>query len=91
MRPVTDTYHGVKVVDPYRWLETDEDPEVKAWSDAENAYARSVPRPAAERRGDSRAGHRDHVGQVAELRQRDVPRRPVLCHQDRSRPSSSRC
>jgi prolyl oligopeptidase len=42
VRPVTDTYHGVQVVDPYRWLEKDADPEVKAWSDAENAYARSV-------------------------------------------------
>lgn len=41
-RPVTDTYHGVDVVDPYRWLEQDADPEVKAWSDAENAYARSI-------------------------------------------------
>ena len=42
VRPVTDTYHGVKVVDPYRWLEKDRDPEVKAWSDAENDYARSI-------------------------------------------------
>ena len=40
VRPVTDTYHGVKVVDPYRWLETDKDSEVKSWSAAENAYAR---------------------------------------------------
>jgi prolyl oligopeptidase len=31
-RPVTDTYHGVKVTDDYRWLEKDADPEVKAWS-----------------------------------------------------------
>lgn len=42
VRPVTDTYHGVDVVDPYRWLEQDADPEVKAWSDAENAYARTI-------------------------------------------------
>ncbi|MGD9637311.1 MAG: prolyl oligopeptidase family protein, partial [Pirellulales bacterium] len=42
VRPVTDTYHGVDVVDPYRWLEKDADPEVKAWSDAENAFARSI-------------------------------------------------
>ncbi len=41
VRPVTDTYHGTKVVDPYRWLEADQDPEVKAWSDSENAYART--------------------------------------------------
>jgi prolyl oligopeptidase len=41
VRPFTDVYHGVKVVDPYRWLEKDDDPAVKAWSDAENVYARS--------------------------------------------------
>jgi len=41
-RPVTDTYHGVAVVDPYRWLENDDAPEVKAWSDGQNAYARGV-------------------------------------------------
>jgi prolyl oligopeptidase len=42
IKPVTDTYHGVKVVDPYRWLEDWNDPKVKEWSDAQNAYARSV-------------------------------------------------
>jgi prolyl oligopeptidase len=40
-RPVTDTYHGVAIEDPYRWLEADE-PEVAAWSDGQNAYARGV-------------------------------------------------
>src|SRR6185436_1610535 len=38
--PVTDTYHGIEVLDDYRWLETASDPAVKQWSDAENAYAR---------------------------------------------------
>jgi prolyl oligopeptidase len=36
-----DTYHGITVVDPYRWLENAADPKVRAWSDAQNAYARA--------------------------------------------------
>ena len=39
--PVTDEYHGVKVVDDYRWLENADDPAVKAWSAAENRYSRA--------------------------------------------------
>src|ERR1700740_3154987 len=37
---VVDTYHDVKVPDPYRWLETADDPKVKEWSRAENERAR---------------------------------------------------
>jgi prolyl oligopeptidase len=40
-KPVTDTYHGVAVVDPFRWLEDWNDPAVKAWSEAQNTYARA--------------------------------------------------
>ncbi len=32
---VVDEYHGVKVVDDYRWLENWENPKVEAWSEAE--------------------------------------------------------
>jgi prolyl oligopeptidase len=39
-RPVTDTYHGVKVQDDYRWLQNWNDPAVREWSEKENAYAR---------------------------------------------------
>ena len=40
LRPVTNSYHGVDVVDPYQWLEQPDDPEVRAWSDGQNAHAR---------------------------------------------------
>lgn len=36
----SDTYWGVKVADPYRWLENWSDPKVQAWSDAQNARTR---------------------------------------------------
>jgi prolyl oligopeptidase len=40
-KPATDVYHGVKVVDDYRWLEDANDPAVRAWSAAQNRFARS--------------------------------------------------
>ncbi len=39
-RPVSTTYQGVTVEDPYQWLEKDDDPDVKAWSDTQNQRAR---------------------------------------------------
>ncbi|MEZ6243416.1 MAG: prolyl oligopeptidase family serine peptidase [Phycisphaerales bacterium] len=50
-RPVTEKINGVELTDPYRWLEGDNSdpdkmgavtPEVAAWTDAENAYTRSI-------------------------------------------------
>jgi len=40
--PVTDTYHGVSVVDEYQWLEDWEAPEVREWSEAQNKHARGI-------------------------------------------------
>ena len=38
---VTDSYHGVTVRDPYRWLEDAADPKVQAWTRAQNARTRT--------------------------------------------------
>jgi prolyl oligopeptidase len=39
-KPVSNEYHGVTVEDPYQWLEEDNDPRVKAWSDGQNQRTR---------------------------------------------------
>ncbi len=54
-KPVTDTYHGVEVIDPYRWLEKGNDRAVKKWSIEQNKYARH---------------YLDHLPTVTALRQR---------------------
>src|SRR5215218_7051204 len=39
---VVETLHGVKVEDPYRWLEAADEDEVKGWTDKQNAYMRQA-------------------------------------------------
>ena len=52
VEPVTETLHGVELVDPYRWLEGSAAPEIEEdaeldarvaeWTEAQNAYTRGV-------------------------------------------------
>lgn len=42
VRPVTETLHGVKLTDRYRWMETPADPEWTPYLMGQNAYARAV-------------------------------------------------
>ncbi|MFI5298866.1 MAG: prolyl oligopeptidase family protein [Polyangiales bacterium] len=41
LEPVVDDYFGAKVVDPYRWLEDGNAPDVKAWSAAQDRRTRA--------------------------------------------------
>ncbi len=38
---VVETLHGIKIADPYRWLENGESAETKAWTAAQNATTRA--------------------------------------------------
>ena len=42
VKPVTDTYFGIKVVDPYRWMESEPEPEFRTYLEQQNAYARRI-------------------------------------------------
>ncbi len=37
---VVDDLHGARVADPYRWLEEADSPDVRTWTDHQNAYTR---------------------------------------------------
>src|SRR5687767_10196400 len=36
-----DTFHGVSVADPYRWMEETDSPEMRAWIEAQNKLTQS--------------------------------------------------
>jgi prolyl oligopeptidase len=39
-KPVSTNYQGITVEDPYQWLENDDEPDVKAWSEKQNQVTR---------------------------------------------------
>jgi prolyl oligopeptidase len=39
---VTDDVHGVKIVDPFRWLENQDSPETRQWIEEQTKYTKSV-------------------------------------------------
>src|SRR5215467_8580419 len=63
-----DDYHGVKVADPYRWLEDLDSAETRQWVEAENkltfAFLNSIP---------ERAGIRDRLTKLWDFEKYGVP------------------
>ena len=39
--PVTEFLHGIKVIDPYRWLEDQNSPRTREWIEEQTSYARA--------------------------------------------------
>ncbi len=46
-----DDYFGTKVADPYRWLEDDNSPETKAWTEAQNRHTEKYLASVGQREG----------------------------------------
>ena len=42
---LVEQLHGIRVADPYRWLEDPADPRTEAWSQAEDELARPARTP----------------------------------------------
>src|SRR5687767_13634323 len=49
-RHVSETLHGVEIIDPYQWLEEQDSPPTREWISRQNAYTDAVlgsrPEPA---------------------------------------------
>ena len=85
-RTVVDEFFGTKVTDDYRWLEDSNDPDVKCWSDAQNAFARSSPRRHPARAPPPRSADGAHRRAVAALLRPALPEGDALRHGARCRP-----
>ena len=72
VRPVTDTYFGVEVKDPYRYMENMGDPEVVAWMKAQADYTRATLDALPGRK--ALYGRIEQLGDAASARVFDVQR-----------------
>lgn len=69
VEPVVDFYHGLEVIDPYRWLEDSEAPETRRWLAEQEriwkAYVQTTP---------GRDGIRQRVSELLSVETCEIPR-----------------
>ena len=75
VRPVIDDYFGIKVPDPYRYMENLKDPQVEAWFKQQNEFCRGVLGRISGR--DKLLARIKELGQSAPARVFDVRRLPT--------------
>ncbi|TAM81466.1 MAG: S9 family peptidase [Acidobacteria bacterium] len=66
---VVDLVHGIRIPDPYRWLEDQQSPATRAWIDAQNKYTDSILSKAS--------GKETLVKSIAALERVDVTKTPI--------------
>ncbi len=79
-----DDYHGVRVADPYRWLENADAPETRAWIEAENRLADDYLASVPQREVDPEAAERT-LG-LREIRHPRPQGRSLFLHEERRAP-----
>lgn len=65
---VVDVLHGVKITDPYRWLEDGKSADVQAWVNQQNQFTESILA-----RAPGREKIRERLGQLLEIGSLSVP------------------
>ncbi len=68
-----DTYHGVEVADPYRWLEDTGSPEAGAWVRAQDEHARRFVGGLPKEGAGERAAIRRRIARIADVTRYGVP------------------
>lgn len=89
-QPQDEVLNGIRIVDPYRWLEAADSPEVREWTEAQNRFTDAVlgavPQPAQLRGqlqaaldGDMLSAPAAKGGRLFFLRRRGSQNQAVLC------------
>src|SRR5260370_39254655 len=70
VEPVTETFHGIPVTNPYRWLEDQDSPRTRAWLLEQTRYARRYLDATP-----GRAGIRDRIHELLRVETYGFPQK----------------